>query len=185
MSDQLRAISSRLTKLADMHHWHRKEPLAKGNRRYYGHLAPLNFKNASAGYYRGFDDIADVADNLFSLVTTTPGLLYQINTLGGAINDLDDGTRTAYAHRQANYLGEIQSYWDDPADEARLTAAVAQFGQRLRAGGIDEHYANYPDIAFADWQAAYYGKQGYERLRKVKQAHDPNDLFRHPQSVRP
>jgi FAD/FMN-containing dehydrogenase len=184
ISPELGAILKRLAAVTDQRFPDRKEELMHGIRRYYGRMAPLPFKNASAGYYRGFDDIRAVAPALFGDVVGTPGLLYQINTLGGAIARRDDGTHTAYAHRSANYLGEIQSYWERPGDEAPLREAVATFEERLRNNGIRDHYCNYPDLAYADWASAYYGAAGYARLQKIKARYDPANLFQHPQSVR-
>lgn len=175
---------ARLEKIADKRNPDRKEELLVGIRRYYGKFTPLYFKNASAGFYVDYDDIGTVAPELFSEVISTPGLLYSIGTVGGAITELDDGTHTAYAHRKANFLGEIQSYWEKPADELRLRNAVSRFQDRLGSSDVRAHYCNYPDLAFKDWPSAYYGEAGYRRLAKVKQQYDPDNLFRHPQSVR-
>jgi FAD/FMN-containing dehydrogenase len=54
----------------------------------------------------------------------------------------------------------------------------------LREPGATEHYANYPDLAFADWPTAYYGAENYTRLEQLKQRYDPENRIRHPQSVR-
>jgi len=183
-SPELTAALERLENISDKRFPDLKEELLRGIRRYYGKLAPLYFKNASAGFYGGYDDIGAVAQELFEQVIATPGLLYQINTMGGAIADRDDGTHTAYAHRRANYLSEIQSYWGNPKDEPRLRKAVGTFEIRLRDNGIHDHYCNYPDLAYKDWPAAYYGEAGYQRLRKVKAQYDPDNIFSYAQSVR-
>jgi len=182
-SPELAAALAELEKLTDKRYPDLKKELLRGIRRYYGKMAPLYFKNASAGFYSGYGDIAAAAPELFEQVVTTPGLLYQINTMGGAITERDDGSRTAYAHRSANYLSEIQSYWEHPADEARLRQAVSRFETRLREHGIRDHYCNYPDLAYQDWPTAYYGEAGYQRLQKVKAQYDPENIFRHAQSV--
>jgi len=183
-SDALTVALARLEKMAGQRNPDRKEKLLTGIRRYYGKLSPLYFKNASAGFYEGYEDINAAASELFSEIISTPGLLYSIGTVGGTITDLDDGSHTAYAHRKASFLGEIQSYWENPADEMRLRNAVSRFQNRLRDNGIHAHYCNYPDLAYQDWQSAYYGETGYLRLVKVKQQYDPDNLFHHPQSVR-
>jgi FAD/FMN-containing dehydrogenase len=184
ISPGLGSSLERLEKITDKRYPDLKEELLRGIRRYYGKLAPLYFKNASAGFYGGYENIAAVAPDLFEQVVTTPGLLYQINTMGGAIAERDDGTRTSYVHRRANFLSEIQSYWEKPSDESRLRQAVATFEARLRDNGIHDHYCNYPDLAYQDWPTAYYGEAGYDRLRKVKAQYDPDNIFRHAQSVR-
>lgn len=183
ISPQMKQALAGLEKITDKRNPDLKEELLRGIRRYYGKFNPLYFKNASAGFYNGYGDIAGVAPQLFEQVVSTPGLLYQINTMGGAIAERDDGTRTAYVHRRANFLSEIQSYWENPAEGARLRKAVATFELRLHDNGVRDHYCNYPDLAYRDWPVAYYGEAGYARLRKVKTQYDPDNVFRHAQSV--
>jgi len=184
ISDELSIVLEKLAEVADKRYPSKKEALLDGIHRYYGRHEPLYFKNASAGYYRGFQEIEKAAPALFDLVTSTPGLLYQINTMGGAIPRMDDGTYTSYAHRDANFLSEIQSYWEDPKEEKRLRDSVARFQSLLRTNGIRAHYCNYPDLSFTDWQESYYGKEGYRRLQQVKWQYDPDNLFQHAQSIR-
>lgn len=45
------------------------------------------------------------------------------------------------------------------------------------------HYPNVPNLVTEDWREQYYGREGYERLQKVKQMWDPENVFRHSQSV--
>jgi hypothetical protein len=78
---------------------------------YYGEDAPVYFKNSSAGYYKRIDDIRSALPGIFEEVLTLPGLIFQINTLGGAISDDVEG---AYPHRAFPYLGESQAYWNRP-----------------------------------------------------------------------
>ena len=54
----------------------------------------------------------------------------------------------------------------------------------IAQAGVTSHYANYPDLAFADWPTAYYGAENYARLQQLKQRYDPENRIRHPQSVR-
>ena len=61
-------------------------PLTKSLPWYYGEPGPVFFKNASAGYYRGVADLSALT-GIFKEVLTVPGLVFQINTLGGAIAD--------------------------------------------------------------------------------------------------
>ncbi len=183
-SPELLSALGRLEQMADKRYPDKKEPLIDGIRRYYGRLDPLYFKNASAGYYSDYNDIAGIAPDLFQQITTTPGMLYQINTVGGAIGDMDDGTHTAYAHRKANFISEVQSYWEKPERAAHYHAAVGAFLRKLDTHGLRNHYCNYPDLSFSDWPLSYYGKAGYQRLQRVKKQYDPDNLFQHAQSIR-
>jgi hypothetical protein len=114
---------------------------------YYGEQGPVYVKNASAGYYKGIDDIRPALPGIFDEVLTVPGLIFQMNTLGGAISSDVEG---AYPHRAFHYLGESQAYWESPSRAAILLEAAGRIRQYIAQAGITNHYANYPDLAFAD-----------------------------------
>ena len=156
-------------------------PLTKALPWYYGEAGPVSFNNTSAGYYKGMVDLKGALTGIFKEVLTMPGLVFQINTLGGAIANGPDG---AYPHRAYPYLGEAQAYWENTDRAADLQAAIGRIRDHIAQAGIDRHYANYPDIAFHDWPVAYYGRKNYERLQSLKLRYDPENHVRHPQSVR-
>jgi len=157
-------------------------PLTKSIPWYYGPPGPEHFKNTSAGYYRGMADIRAALPGIFLEVLTVPGLVFQINTMGGTI--AKEETPGAYPHRAWPYLGEAQAYWDKPTRAAHLRAAIGRIRDHIAQAGITRHYANYPDLAFPDWPTAYYGQENYQRLQTLKKRYDPEDRIRHPQSVR-
>lgn len=158
------------------------DPLAVGVKYYYGRSEPLNFKNISAGYYQGFDDLKDCIEPLFELVAKTRGMVFQINTLGGEINNPQRVAGAAYAHRNARYLGEAQCYWENQAAEARSLQAMGDAQTLLRENGITAHYVNYPDINIVDHNAAYY-RQSYARLRALKKTLDPDNRLAYRQGL--
>lgn len=181
MSDLLK----QLEQVMDKRQPDNQQELLPGIRRYYGKLTALNFKNASAGYYRSYADIENVAEKIFETVSQGNGLLFQINTLGGTIRKPGQTDAAGcYPHREYAYLGEIQSYWENPEQEAGAMAGVAQVQQLLAGNGINAHYSNYPDINFDKWQTQYYGAANYTRLQSIKKQYDPDNVFRYPQSIK-
>ena len=106
--------------------------------------------------------------------------LYPIN---GAVHDVAPDA-TAFGHRDATFAAVVAGMWPDPADnEAHIRwvrdyhAAIAPHSE---AGG-------YTNFASADDQpkvAENYGVN-YERLREVKRAWDPGNLFRLNQNIAP
>lgn len=161
----------------------RSEPLEIGLKHYRASLVPENFKNVSAGYYSGWSDLRDALPDVHARMKTCPGMLLQINTLGGAICDPAREPTAAYPHRRFGFLGELQVYWQDPRRERPSVEAVQAIQRLFASHGIRAHYANYPDTDLTDSQLAYYGAS-YPRLQTVKRRLDPADLFRHPQSIR-
>lgn len=157
--------------------------LPQAMKRYYGRKGPIFFKNASCGLYRDKEDVLKIKEELFAQVAGNPGIVFQVNTLGGKINDADFAADSCYPHRHLPFLGELQAYWQNESQETKLTTAFETIQTLFRDSGIKAHYRNYPDINFKDWETMYYG-DNYARLQEIKRQYDPEDLFHYPQSVR-
>lgn len=175
-----RKAVARLTKVGFRTKGETNAPIANTLRRYYGRPGPLPFYNCSAGYYQRLNDLGEAAVLIAERVAAQPGLIFQVNTLGGAITR---GPDSAYPHRSWPFLGELQSYWDDPSRRDGLVASVKELRLALEGAGVTAHYRNYPDLTLSHWERAYYGDT-YPHLQKLKARYDPDDLIRHPQSVR-
>lgn len=157
-------------------------PVNKALKPFYGIQTPIFFKNASAGLYKDFTDINVCIKNVIEKVIATPGLIYQVNTLGGKINDPAFENASCYAHRALPYLSELQAYWEKPERAEKLISEFETIQGLFFDNGIKAQYVNYPDLHFKDWQTAYYG-DNYAKLQEIKKRYDPENKFRHEQSV--
>lgn len=158
------------------------QPLAKALKVYYGKQAPLYFKNASAGLYRNFEEINPFIEKALDIVVSTPGMIYQVNTLGGNIQNAAFESGSSFPHRACPYFSELQTYWEMPSQEKRLLEKFEQVQQVFTGNGIKAQYRNYPDINFTNWPELYYGSN-YKRLQAVKAQYDPGNVFRYEQSL--
>ncbi len=174
---------SELKNLSDDYSPTYDQPLPNALKRYYGRKEPLYFKNASAGLYNGIEDIENILPQVFEKVISKSGMIYQINTLGGVINNSEFEKNSAYPHRSFPYLSELQSYWDNPSQENSFLEKFEEIQQLFHSNGIRAQYRNYPDINFPDWETAYFGKN-YAKLQQIKSQLDPEDLFHYVQSIR-
>ncbi|GAA4556088.1 MULTISPECIES: FAD-binding oxidoreductase [Streptomyces] len=105
--------------------------------------------------------------------------------LGGAANRVPVSA-TAYAHRDARFLIGYQfacrEAEADPAAPARLTALADRAAEALTPLACGS-YINFPSSRVGgDWETEYFGANRF-RLRAVKRAYDPEDFFRHAQSI--
>ncbi|MFV0223736.1 FAD-binding oxidoreductase [Empedobacter falsenii] len=173
---------SKLISFANEYKPMKNRNLAAALKNYYGVKEPIYFKNASAGLYKGIGDIESGLTSLFEMVTSTKGMIYQINTLGGKINEVKSSD-SAYPHRDVNYLSELQAYWDLPSQEEKLLKAFEDVQQLLRNLGNTKQYRNYPDINYPDANNAYFGTN-LVRLQQLKKKYDPNNIFDYPQVIK-
>ena len=155
--------------------------LATALKSYYGVKEPIYFKNASAGLYQSISDIEKGLSEIYRKVTSVKGIIYQINTLGGKINEIKSSA-TAYPHRDVNYLSELQSYWDKPEQEKTLVTTFEEIQRLLRDLGNTKQYRNYPDINFPNANTSYYGNN-LKRLQELKVKYDPKNTFDYPQVI--
>ena len=158
-------------------------PLATALPKFYGVTRPLKFKNASAGYYQNFEDLAPCLEEIIDIVLQTRSLIFQLNTLGGQINSPAFEQYSCYPHRAMSYLSELQAYVEDTRKPNQLLAAFEKIQALVYIKGIRTQYRNYPYLGFKDWETAYYG-QNYPKLQRLKAQYDPNDLFAFEQSIR-
>ena len=151
-------------------------PFGRALKAYYGQATPLMFKNASAGLYKGYGDIASVINDVFTLVHQRPGIIYQINTLGGKIQSPEWQHLSSFAHRNCSYFSELQAYWQTEASSKSFLQEFDLIQQQFVKAGVKSQYRNYPDINFKDWASLYYG-ESLPRLLKIKNKYDPGHIF--------
>lgn len=107
------------------------------------------------------------------------------DAMGGAINRVAPSA-TAFVHRNALFNAQYTA--DYPAGVTGGSAADRSWAwldgvwQSMRGHASGQAYQNYLDPKLTGWQQAYYGAN-LARLKTVKRAYDPTDLFRFPQSI--
>jgi FAD/FMN-containing dehydrogenase len=107
----------------------------------------------------------------------------QLRVLGGAISQVPAGA-TAYAHRTSRIMTNVASFYAGPDDRDRRLAWVVELAADLRQSD-DGVYVNFlADEGEARVRAAYPAAT-WDRLRAVKAAYDPGNLFRLNQNVPP
>jgi FAD/FMN-containing dehydrogenase len=158
------------------------QPLATALKTYYGRQAPMNFKNASAGLYKSFNEIEPFIEEVLQKVINTPGMIYQVNAVGGAVQNAEFEKTSCFAHRSYFYFSELQAYWETPTQGNKLMARFEEVQQLFSENNITAQYRNYPDVNFKNSLQLYYGTN-LERLRAVKKTYDPNNVLQHEQSI--
>jgi hypothetical protein len=101
---------------------------------------------------------------------------------GGAVADLAPGD-TAFAHRTGTLFGiQYVTTWSNANETATRLAEMRSLYNAMRAYVSGGAYVNYCDLDLVDWPQAYWG-QNLPRLKQIKSAFDPKNLFTHAQSV--
>lgn len=89
---------------------------------------------------------------------------------------------TAFSHRDAKYLLHPISVWEGPADDERQIAFARTVADAMRPFTTGAAYLNFtPEDRVRD----AYGPEMYERLVRLKDRYDPQNLFRRNQNVQP
>lgn len=162
-----------------------------------GEVAPPNaYWDRSRFAIRAVDPgaIAEAVDALVAFPGRADdryGELVTYGWVGGAVGSVARDA-TAWVHRDATALFRLSAIWPRtpevpgvvspiPADvDAWMRATWDTFAPALSA----ESYQNFPDPGLADWPDAYYA-ENLARLRDVKGRYDPENVFRHAQSIAP
>ena len=116
-----------------------------------------------------------------SLLPENMGILFAI---GGKVRDKKPD-ETAYVHRNANYIFEMESAWA-PIDKADVVKAqqawLTAYFEAMKPFVLQQSYVNFPNRDLPNWARAYYGSN-LPRLSQIKHKYDPRNIFRFEQSV--
>ncbi len=144
-------------------------------------VSPTDFVSRT-DYVNSSLSLADIKALLETLNDYAPGLIkLTFEALGGAIADKSNEA-TAYPHRDAHYLVEYRAGFRSPVERQHLSGGLDRARQIFSpyiSGGI---YVNYPYRGLDNWQRAYW-QDNLERLVEIKAKWDPDNLFRHSQSI--
>lgn len=151
---------------------------------------PANWRFTSQFVTAPFPDEAIAIIEHFVTRAPTAHCNYFTNAFGGAVARTEPVGGSAFAHRDALFYAEPGAGWgarDGSAAVEPLTAAclnwVADFSAAL-APFVNGAYSNVPNADAADWATDYWGS-GVDRLRAVKTAYDPTEVFSFAQSISP
>jgi Berberine and berberine like len=93
------------------------------------------------------------------------------------------GSYSAFAHRDGTlFCLQYGSVWASAGDTQERLNEMRQFYASMRPYVSGGAYVNYCDTDLADWPTAYWGNN-LARLKEIKSAFDPDNVFRHAQSV--
>jgi Berberine and berberine like len=110
------------------------------------------------------------------------GIALLCDAYGGRIAELAPAD-TAFPRRSGTqYCIQYFSSWQRASDSASHLTNVADVFAAMRPYMPGASYVNYCDLDLPNWAHAYWG-QNLPRLSAVKTTYDPNNFFRHQQSV--
>jgi FAD/FMN-containing dehydrogenase len=153
-----------------------------------GLIDPLLPKGARNHMKAGFlDEIDDaVIDAMVSSHARKPAPQCELHVhlLGGAAARVPTDA-SAFPHRGAQYVLNLMSRWEDPAQDAECMA-----WSRDTYAAVEEHmtggaYINFLSDEGADRVRAAYGEAAWARLQAVKATYDPDNAFHRNQNIPP
>ena len=154
---------------------------------FYGDDKPQIFFKAKSDYADQLltdDAIADIIRQFNGQHWPHGGVSVIFEAYGGAIARVPPAA-TAFPHR-TNTLFCVQYYtdWERDADTPQMLKQMKNLYQSMHPHFSGFAYVNYADLDLVDWQRAYY-QDNLQRLREVKKAYDPQNIFNFAQSIPP
>jgi hypothetical protein len=91
---------------------------------------------------------------------------------------------TAYAHRDAKFVLNVHSRWENAEEDGRCVSWAREFFNAAAPYATGGVYVNFMTQDEADRIPAAYGPN-YDRLVQLKRQYDPTNLFRLNQNIKP
>lgn len=90
----------------------------------------------------------------------------------------------AWSHRDAAYVLNVHSRWQNEADDDKCKAWARDFYQATKSYATGGVYVNFMTEDESDRVSAAYGV-GYKKLQSIKKKYDPKNLFRSNHNIEP
>ena len=113
----------------------------------------------------------------------SPGSEIFVAQMGGATNRVPEDT-TAYRGRNAQYIMNVHTRWEDPSEDETCVSWARSFFEKTASFAMDEAYVNFMPADEPDRVARAYGGN-WERLQALKTKYDPDNRFRLNQNINP
>jgi FAD/FMN-containing dehydrogenase len=137
-----------------------------------------------AEYLKGLPDEAiDVLVAHLAKITS-PLSDFKIPFLGGAISDVPE-TDSAYGHRDAPMILNINARWTDASDADRHIAWTRDLWQAMQPYSGGGTYTNFTSVDDQDRTQDSYGEAKYRRLSELKRRYDPENILHLNQNILP
>jgi FAD/FMN-containing dehydrogenase len=114
---------------------------------------------------------------------TAPMAVTQLRVLGGAVARVSPDA-TAFAQRRSPIMANVAAIYQDPEQRSEQEAWVAALSSVLYDGDDGAYVGFLADEGAERVRAAYPGAT-WDRLREVKAAYDPDNMFRLNQNIPP
>jgi FAD/FMN-containing dehydrogenase len=144
---------------------------------------------AGARNYWKSHNLSMLEDGLFDVVIAyvetlpSPQCEIFIAAIGGATTRPAPDSM-AYAQRDATFVMNVHSRWEDPADDERCIGWARDFFNASAPFATGGAYVNFLTADEGDRVRSAYGPN-YDRLAQVKRQYDPDNLFRMNQNIAP
>jgi FAD/FMN-containing dehydrogenase len=141
-------------------------------------------------YYWKSHNLAELSDPVIDAVLAAVGRLPSphaevlIAHLGGAISRVEND-RTAYAHRDAEFVVNVHGHWTDPADDEAGLAWTRGLFEEIAPHATGGTYVNFLSDEGPERVQDAYPPAVWSRLVEVKRRYDPDNLFRLNQNIPP
>ena len=121
----------------------------------------------------------DKAEQIIAKLGTSssPMPACQLRPLGGAMARVP-ADATAFAHRDRKFMATAAVVFEDPAEEETHKAWAVEFGDMLRGWSGGGSYVNFLYDDELERIPEAYPQATWERLVRVKQKYDPENLFK-------
>jgi len=132
-----------------------------------------------------FHDLSDAAiDTAIEFAAKLPSPQSEIffGQVGGAMARVA-ADETAYPYRDAEYVMNVHTRWEDPSLDDECISWSREFYDAMEPYASGGAYVNFISEGSGEEQLGY--GENYERLAELKARYDPTNLFRMNQNVEP